>query len=134
LLGWQKHSPSGKNQMPERSDDPKNYKRRPLSNREGFRRLDKSLEKIELGDRAREKICEVCQRRCRAWRIVPATAGQPIIGKQGAAIAGGGRFLVCCDGGPEGCAEMLIRAGVPAEELRQRIARARLKKLGVVVS
>ena len=120
--------------MPSRSDDPKNYKRRPLSNYEGFKRLDKSLQKIETGDRAREKICEVCQRRCRAWRIVPATAGQPIIGKQGGPIAGGGRFLVCCDAGPEGCAEMLIRSGVPTEELRQRRARANLKKLGIVVS
>jgi hypothetical protein len=120
--------------MPERSDDPKNYKRRPLSNYEGWKRLDKSFAKLEGQDRAREKICEVCQRRCRAWRIVPATAGQPIVGKQGGPIAGGGRFLVCCDAGPDGCAELLIRSGVPAEELRQRVQRAALKKLGVVVS
>lgn len=120
--------------MPERSDDPKNYKRRPLSNYEGFKRLEKSFAKLEGEDRAREKICDVCQKRCRAWRIVPATAGQPIMGKQGKAIAGGGKFLVCCDAGPEGCAEMLIRSGVPAEELRQRKQRAELGKLGIVIS
>ena len=114
--------------MPERSDDPKNYVRRRLSNYEGFKRLDKSLEKIELTNRGREKICDVCQTRCRAWRIVPATAGRPI----GGVRLQQGNYLLCCDAGPDGCAETLTRAGVPGDELRAREARARLAKLGVI--
>jgi hypothetical protein len=124
--------------VPKRSDDPKNYKRRPLSNYEGFKRLDGSLEKLEKKDRAREKVCEVCHCRCRAWRIVPATAGSPIA--SGETPAGKpqhawlkGNFLVCCDAGPDGCAAQLLRAGVHIEELRQRKLRERAAALGIAL-
>lgn len=99
-------------------------KRRPISNYEGYKRLDKAFEKIELRDRAGEKVCDVCHRRCRAWRIVPSTAGSTIVGFEG-------KFLVCCDAGPEGCAEVALRAGVHVEELRERELRKRLAAVGI---
>ncbi len=119
--------------MPKRSDDPTSYQRKPLSNYEGFKRLDKSLEKIETNDRAREKVCEVCQRRCRAWRIVPASFGKPL-GRTRAGLTGGlkGKFVVACDGGPESCARMLERSGVPREAIREQEAMERLGLTGVL--
>lgn len=114
--------------MPKRSDDPKSYDRKPISNYEGFKRLDKSLEKIDVADRAKAKICEVCLRRCRAWRIVPATFGTRL-GETKASLTGGltGKFVVACDAGPDGCAAMLTRSGVAAEAIREHELASRLR-------
>lgn len=105
-------------------DDKPSFGRKAISNYEGFKRLDNSLQKIELRDRAREKICDVCQRRCRAWRIVPATFGTSLRGSPFK-----GRFVVACDAGPQGCAESLIRAGVADDAIAQQEARSRLERL-----
>lgn len=114
-----------------RSDDPI-YGRKPLSNYEGFKRLDKSLEKLELQARGREKVCDVCQKRCRAWRIVPATFGTKL-GPTKAGLSGGltGRkFVVACDGTPDACAPQLERMGVPAEAIREQEA---IDRIGLVL-
>ncbi len=119
--------------MPRRSDDPTTYKRQPVSNYEGFKRLDKSLEKIDAKEDGRAKVCDLCHKRCRAWRIVPATFGQPL-GRTRAAKTGGlqGKFVVACDAGPESCASMLTRSGVAKQGVEEQEAVARLAKLGIV--
>jgi len=113
-------------------DPPKGYIRKPLSNYEGFRRLDKSFEKIEARDRAREKVCDVCGRRMRAWRLVPATFGQKL-GITRAGLSGGltGRkFVVACDSGPDSCAATLLRAGVDKVAVPEHEA---MERLGLVL-
>ncbi len=117
------------------SDDVQVYDRKPLSQKEGFRRIEASLEKLELRDKAREKLCEVCGRRCRAWRIVPCTEGQRLGVTEASLLSGGlrGKFIVACDAGPNGCAEMLLRAGVDKPALEEQRAEERLRELGIVV-
>lgn len=102
------------------------YLRKQLSQKEGFRRLDKSLEKLELRARATEKVCDVCHRRCRAWRIIPHVDGVRLGGVAGRF----GKVLVCCDAGPDGCAARLTRAGAVKQAIGQREA---MKRLGLVV-
>lgn len=135
-------------------DPPDNYKRRQLSNYEGYKRLDKSFEKLEVRDRAREKCCDVCGRRMRAWRIVPATFGHLLSGLRshtagtfaGPPAAGyvdshlkpriggpfRGKFVVACDAGPDSCAAMLDRSGVPQAALREQAQIDRCESLGVI--
>jgi hypothetical protein len=114
------------------ADDRPPFLRKPLSNYEGFKRLDKSLERLELRDRANSKICDVCGRRVRAWRIVPASAGKRL-GPTRAGLTGGltGKFLVACDNGPGGCAAMLERSGVPEDAIREDEA---IKRLGLILA
>lgn len=109
---------------PANLDDKPAFGRKAISNYDGFKRLDRSLEKIELRDRAREKVCDVCQRHCRAWRIVPATFGTVLRGTPFR-----GPVVVACDAGPEGCAESLIRAGVADDAVSQQEAKDRLERL-----
>ena len=121
--------------MPKRSDDP-SYDRKPLSNYEGFKRLDKSLEKIDAKESARSKICDVCGRRMRAWRLVPATFGKTLGPTRAGVFRGAltGKFVLVCDAGPDGCAETLIRAGVAKEGVEENAAIERVKNLGLILS
>lgn len=135
-------------------DPPRNYKRNRLSNYEGFKRLDKSLEKLELQERGREKVCDVCGRRMRAWRIVPATFGHLLTGLRsqtsgtfaGTPMAGyidshlkptiggpfRGKFVVACDAGKDSCAAMLDRAGVPLAAMKEQAQIDACESLGVI--
>lgn len=110
------------------------YGRRPLSNYEGFKRLDKSLERIAGTESAAAKLCDVCHKRTRAWRMVPATFGANI--KTKASVGRGalrGKFVLACDNGPDSCAAMLDRSGVPREAIREQERIDELGKLGIAV-
>lgn len=113
---------------------PPPYIRRPLSNYEGFKRLEASLEKIEKRETAKQQCCDICHRRCRAWRIVPATFGHAIARRLATRMSGGlrGKFVVCCDG-PDGCARMLEASGVPKAAIEEQKQIDRLGELGIVV-
>lgn len=123
-----------KRSVPTNDPSPPSYIRRPLSNYEGFKRLDASLEKIANRETAKQQCCDICHRRCKAWRIVPATFGHTIARSLAAKKSGGlrGKFVVCCDG-PGGCAEMLTRSGVPRAAIEEQKAIDRLGDLGIVV-
>lgn len=107
-------------------DDKPSYRRRQLSQYEGFKRLDKSLEKLETRASAREKVCDLCHRRCRAWRIIPHVDGKKLAGAAGMF----GKVIVACDAGPNGCAAVLTRAGCVKQAIAEREA---MKRLGLVV-
>jgi hypothetical protein len=117
--------------VPKRSDDPI-YNRKHLSNYEGYKRLDKSLEKLAARDAARAKLCEVCGNRTRAWRIVPASAGTRIGVTRASLLSGGlrGKFIVACDNGPGGCAAMLERSGVVRDAIEEEEA---MRRMGLVL-
>jgi hypothetical protein len=115
------------------SDDVQVYDRKQLSNREGFRRLEASLEKIHNRKSGQEKLCDVCGRRTRAWRMVPAKFGtKPAMNRArlNDRTALTGRVVLACDAGPDGCAAMLDRAGVSRDAIELE---ERLKKLGLVL-
>jgi hypothetical protein len=108
-------------------DDKPSYVRKPLSQKEGFRRLDKAMEKIAARENANSKVCDVCHRRTRAWRVVPAREGVQLSGAAGMF----GKVLVCCDNGPSGCASVLTRAGVADEAIRERES---MRRLGLILA
>jgi hypothetical protein len=110
----------------ELTSDRPSYVRRPLSNREGFRRLDVALGKLAEQKSARATLCDVCHRRVFATRIVPSVDGHRLPGAAGRF----GPALVCCDTGPDSCAARLTRAGVPQQAAAQREA---MRRLGLVL-
>ena len=117
--------------VPKRSDDPV-YIRRELSNREGFRRMELAQEKLEQRARGMEKLCDICGRRTRAYRLVPATFGTKL-GPTRAGLSGGltGRkFALCCDGQDHSCARSLERVGVPEKAIAEQEA---MDRLGLVL-
>ena len=92
-----------------------------MSQREGWRRIDAAKEKLETRARGMEKVCDVCGRRMRAWRIVPCLDGKVLVNTNLV-----GRFVVACDANEDGCAQTLIRAGVDkqAVDVQTRMAHA----------
>lgn len=110
-------------------DDKPPYIRRPLSQYEGFKRLDKALEKLELRDKAKESICDVCKRRCKATRLIPHVDGRVMFGP----ASRFGKVLVCCDG-KDGCAARLTAQGCVATAIQEKMAMARLGVLGINIA
>lgn len=92
-----------------------------LSQREGWRRIDDAKRKLEDRARGQEKVCDVCKRRCRAWRLVPCLDGNVLVNTNLQ-----GRFVVACDANADGCASTLDRAGVAkqAVDVQSRMAAA----------
>lgn len=101
------------------------YVRKPLSNYEGFKRLDKAFANIEQRAGQNSVVCDVCHRRVRAWRVVPHIEGHKLAGKAGRF----GKVLLCCDTGPDGCAARLTRAGCVEQAVAVGDA---MKRLGLV--
>lgn len=100
---------------------------KPMSNYEGHKRLEENLEKDRQKRAGGRQVCDVCHRRAGSWRIVPCVDGHKL---KPTAAGFRGKFLVCCDDGPEGCAATLERAGVA----RQAVAtQARIEALGLEV-
>lgn len=106
--------------------DKPTYVRKPLSNYEGYKRLDKSLEKIATRAARNSEVCDVCHRRVRAWRVVPHIEGHKLAGRAGRF----GKVLLCCDTGPEACAATLTRAGCVKQAVEVGEA---MKRLGLVL-
>lgn len=105
-------------------DDKPSYVRKPLSNYEGYKRLEAGLEKSgRIASARHDIVCDVCRRHTRNSQLVPSVFGQ----RQHPPLQGS--FLLCCTG-PEGCAGKLERAGVVDEALRNAEAKRRLEALG----
>ena len=102
------------------SDEQKSTIVSPLSNYEGWKRLELGYQLAQQKAAAKVPKCDECGKDARAWRLVASLKGMHthcnLIG----------RFERLCDGRHDSCAQKRVRSGDPEQEIGRASCRERV--------